>query len=58
MKQSNYAREPQRRSLCSRAWELHLRSPCAATTEVCALEPLLLSKENPLQYETHALQLE
>ena len=33
MLQSNWARVPQLLSLCSRAWDLQLLSPCAATTE-------------------------
>ena len=33
---SNQARGPQLLSLCSRAWEPQLLSPCAAITEACA----------------------
>ena len=33
-------------SLCSKAWEQQLRSPCATTAEACALEPVLYNKRS------------
>ena len=46
---SNKARLPQLLSLCSRARELQLLSPCTP-------EPVLWSTKRPLQWEAHALQ--
>lgn len=37
---------PQLLSQRSRAWELHLQSPWAATTEACCLEPVLRNKRS------------
>ena len=33
-------------SLCSKAWEQQLLSPCATTAEACALEPVLRNKRS------------
>ena len=43
---SNQVRGPQLLSLCSRAWEPQLLSPCAATAGACEPEPELHSKRS------------
>ena len=44
---SNQAQMPQLLSLCSRAWELQLLSPCAITTEPYTSRSLALQQEKP-----------
>ena len=53
MPRSNKPPAPQLLSLCSRAWEPQLPSPCAATTETCKTQSLCSATR-----EAGALQLE
>ena len=51
MPQSNKAHPPQLLSLCSRALESQLLSPCATTTEACEPRACALQQEKTLQGE-------
>ena len=56
MLRSNLARAPQLLSLCSRAHEPQLLSPCATTPEARAPRARAPQQEKPPQWEAHALQ--
>ena len=53
---SNWAHEPQLLSLCSRALELQLLRPSAATTETCEPRVYALQQEKPPQLEKACTQ--
>ena len=54
---SNWAREPQLLSLCSRARKPQLLSPRATTTEACAPRACAPQQEKPPQWEARTPQL-